>query len=260
MMNSDLKNVYKWLCDNSLKMNIDKCKWMTIGKKGKLSNIIVPNNIEINNEKLEKVSEIKYLGIILDQQLNFKSNVEYIVKKVGKKISFLRRISRDVSLFTRLTIYKSIIAPHFEYCSTLLLYLNNNELQVLQKMQNKAMRVILQCNRYTPINSMLQTLGFMNIKQRILLRTLQFVYKMKKGILPTYLSDKIRYVRDVHDHNTRGKDNLYVERHCSSIAGRSLFCRGLKEFNNLPYEIKNFTGSFKQFSYLIVRYTKGLHA
>lgn len=256
-MNDDLKNVYMWLCDNNLKVNIDKCKWMVIGKKYKLNDIIDNNIIKINNETIEKVSEIKYLGVILDEQLRFKSNVDYIVKKISKKTNFLRRISKDVSVFTRLTIYKSIVAPHFEYCSTLLLYLNNNELQVLQKLQNKAMRVILQCTRYTPINNMLQILNFMNVRQRILLRTLQYVYKIKNFTLPNYLCNKVMYVGDIHDYETRGRNDLYVERHHSLIAGKSLFCKGFKEYNNLPSGIKN-SKSFKQFTCSCVTYIRSL--
>lgn len=230
---------------------------MIIGKKHKL-NKIENETIKLNYETLEKVKEIKYLGVILNEHLSFKSNVAFIVKKIAKKTNFLRRISNDMSVFTRLTIYKSIIAPHFEYCATLLLYLNNNELQVLQKMQNKAMRVILHCNRYTPINDMLQTLNFMNVRQRILLRTLQFVYKIRNSILPSYLCNRAIYADDIHDHNTRGRNDLYIERHYSLLAGKSLFCKGFKEYNNLPSEIKNSSGSLKQFSHLCVIYIRNL--
>lgn len=123
-------------------------------------------------------------------------------------------------------------------------------------MQNKAMRVILQCNRYTPINNMLQTLNFMTVKQRVLLKTLQFIYKIKNGMLPTYLYDKITYVRDIHTYNTRRTNDLHVERHHSLLASKSLFCKGFKEYNNLPHEIKNFNGPLKHFTNLCSKYVK----
>lgn len=52
---------------------------------------------------------------------------------------------------TRVLLYKSLISPHIEYCSTILFNLNQNEICKIQKLQNKAMRIILKCNRYTPI-------------------------------------------------------------------------------------------------------------
>lgn len=196
--------------------------------------------------------------MILDEQLTFKQYVVYIVKKVAKKINFLRRISKNLSIFARLTIYKTIIAPHFEYCSTVLLFLNNNEIQTLQKMQNKAMRVILQCNRYTPIQNMLEVLGFMTIRQRILLRTLQFIYKIKNLLLPSYLYDKISYVGDMHDYNTRQRNDLHIERYYSSVTRKSLFCKGFKEYNSLPNYIKNSNGSINHFTNLCINYIRTL--
>lgn len=257
-MNDELNNLYMWLCDNNLKVNIDKCKWMILGKKDKLNKIVYMNSITINNQTIEKVSEMKYLGVILDENISLKQNVNYIVKKVAKKVNFLRRLSKNISMFARLTIYKTIIAPHFEYCSSLLLYLNNNEMQILQKMQNKAMRVILQCNRYTPINSMLQILNFMTVRQRVLLKTLQLIYKIKNGMVPSYLYEKITYVRDIHSHNTRRTNDLHVDRHHSLLASKSLFCKGLKEYNNLPNEIKNVNQSLKHFTNSCVKYIKTL--
>lgn len=258
IMNDELNNLYMWLCDNNLKVNINKCKWMMLGKKQKLNKTVCMGPITINNQTIERVTEIKYLGVVLDENLSFKQNVNYIVKKVAKKINFLRRLSTNISIFARLTIYKAIIAPHFEYCSTLLLYLNINELQILQKMQNRAMRVILQCNRYTPINNMLQTLNFMTVKQRILLKTLQFIYKIKNGMLPSYLYDRVIYVRDVHSYNTRRTNDLHVERHHSLVASKSLFCKGFKEYNSLPNEIKNLNGSVQHFTNVCTKYIKTL--
>jgi len=43
-----------------------------------------------------------------------------MLKKIGKKISFLNRIGRDISGYARCVVYESIIAPHFEYCVTML--------------------------------------------------------------------------------------------------------------------------------------------
>jgi len=48
-----------------------------------------------------------------------------MLKKMGKKTSFLNRINNYISVYTRCTIYKIIIAPHFEYCAMLLIGMGN---------------------------------------------------------------------------------------------------------------------------------------
>lgn len=64
---------------------------------------VAENNIEIKigDEVLEVVSEIKYLGIIIDKNLNF--HINYISKKIGTRLEVLRRISDNLSSLMRCT-------------------------------------------------------------------------------------------------------------------------------------------------------------
>lgn len=48
-------------------------------------------DIKINNEKINVETEIKFLGIIIDDKLKFKSNIDYVVKKVERKVDVLGR-------------------------------------------------------------------------------------------------------------------------------------------------------------------------
>ena len=45
-INQDLKDIFVWLCDNSLKVNIDKCKYMILGKKHVLSRLQIAESIK----------------------------------------------------------------------------------------------------------------------------------------------------------------------------------------------------------------------
>jgi len=69
-----------------------------------------------------KVQRIKYLGIIVDDTLKLGDHYDYMLKNTGKKTSSLNKIGNNsVSAYTRCFIYKSIIAPHFEYCVILII-------------------------------------------------------------------------------------------------------------------------------------------
>jgi len=60
---------------------------------------------------LEVVSKIKYLGVMIDRNLNFTEHVDYISRKVGAKLDVLRRIGKDMTPYMRCIVYKSVIAP-----------------------------------------------------------------------------------------------------------------------------------------------------
>ena len=68
-------------------------------------------NVIIGNSKIEQVSEIKYLGVSIDVRLSFSNHALYISNKIAKKVNFLGRIGKDINVWTKLIIYKTIILP-----------------------------------------------------------------------------------------------------------------------------------------------------
>lgn len=118
---NDLNNIYAWLCDNKLSINVSKTQGIVIGSKynvSKVNNSML--NVKINNVSIEFVNVVKYLGVKLDENLNFHAHSIYIMNKMSKKAYFLKRISKNLSLSTKLLLYKSTIAPHIDFCSTIL--------------------------------------------------------------------------------------------------------------------------------------------
>lgn len=189
--NIDLINMYKWLNMNKLKLNTEKTKWMLINRKG-------PNHtcdrIQIGKEKIEKVKQIKYLGVIIDDKLTFNQQIEATIKKVASKTNFMSRIKKKLTFETKKIIYNSIILPSLDFCSTIYMSYTQAHINNLQKLQNRALRLILNCEYGTRTKFMLNELNMMSVKQRWIFNVLVFVYKMKNNLTPKYLSKKIRMI------------------------------------------------------------------
>jgi hypothetical protein len=214
-------------------------------KVGKMCSIVngmnLNCNVKIEQENLELVKEFKYLGIIIDNELNFKAHMEYVTKKVGKKVGYLRRLGGKVSMWTRIMIYNTIIKPLFEYGATVMYQSYQNEIKKLQILQNKAMRAILRCKKETHIKDMLQTLNWLSIENSIRLLVLVFIFKLKKGLMPIYLSCKIRLIKDLQTTVTRGVTNSQTERKvCKNRKWKSsVFNEGITLFDKVPLNIRN---------------------
>lgn len=186
------------------------------------------------------MDEFKYLGIILDNKLSFKNHINYIITKISKKIGYLRRIGHHLSSWTKMVIYKTIVQPHFDFCSTIFYQAFITDIDRLQKLQNRGMRTILKCNRYVPIQIMLDALQWSNVREQIKFNSMIFIYKIHKKLLPNYLGSKLKAIAEVHDHGTRGaKTGFYLEGCKKKIASKSIFYSGIREFNFLPSEVVN---------------------
>ena len=196
-------------------------------------------NININNAQLEIVNCFKYLGCIIDEHLTFSEHFKYITNKMAKKINILGRMSKSLSSWTKLNIYKTIVAPHLYFCSTLLFLMNNSEIDSLQKIQNKALRITLGCNKYTRRTDMLNITNLLSVRQTVTLNTMLFIYKMINQLVPQHLLNNCRFVKDIHEYHTRSRNKFYLDRLSTSYNQNTLFYKGLKQYNDLPDIIKN---------------------
>ena len=85
VVNAELACVEKWLQGNKLSLNVVKTQAMIIGSSQKLRKIYTPmvpiSHFQVNGNDIDFVKEIKYLGLMIDENLKWESNVKYTQKK-----------------------------------------------------------------------------------------------------------------------------------------------------------------------------------
>lgn len=237
----DLNNLYKWLCSRKLKLNIDKTKYMIFHKNHNVvnHNTLSHSSLKIKTNAIERVDQMKYLGVIIDEKLSFGEHMNHLEKKIAQKIGFMYRTCKHISQHHKILVYRSIIEPHFIYCPTILLLTNDTLINKLQIQQNKAMRLILKCSYRTSKSIMLPMLNWLSIKQLICYYTLKFIHYITQGMLPNYLSDRMRYNHEIHSYGTRSSRNLRLPKVRTEFAKKTLEYVGYKMYNELPTEIKD---------------------
>ena len=110
-MNSTLVDVDTWLQVNRLSLNIDKTNYILFSNV--YSNL--PNNIIIRNSSISLVTSAKFLGIIIDNRLNFSEHVRYTCNKISKTIGIMKRLSSFVPAAVLRTLYNSLVLPYLTY-------------------------------------------------------------------------------------------------------------------------------------------------
>ena len=160
--------------------------------------------------------------------------VKFIEWHYSQKLGVLYRCSQYLTCLARKTVYNTIILPHFLFASTILYLVNKEGIACLQLLQNRAMRSILKCNKYTRIKDMLKTLGWIGVEGFLEMQTLIFIHRMRLGNVPEYLGDVLISFQQVHDHNTRNKTGFMLQQTMSSAAHNSIFVRGVVQYNRLP--------------------------
>ena len=84
-INTDLDNVHNWLISNKLTLNTKKTEYMIIGSQNRLKNILSDPEILIGDQKIKRVSQKEFLGVIVDENLNWHKHIDTQCKKISKK-------------------------------------------------------------------------------------------------------------------------------------------------------------------------------
>ena len=76
--NTELTNISNWFICNRLCLNISKTSYQLYNKK---LNDITPHPIKINNVEIKREKVVKFLGVLVDENLSFKEQIDLICKK-----------------------------------------------------------------------------------------------------------------------------------------------------------------------------------
>ena len=105
-----------WFSQNNLELNASKCKYMANPKKRQRHQPM--NQLTISNALLEKVSDFKYLGVSLSDDLTWTKHVEQITKRATKQAGLIfRRFYAHSSSESLKQLYVSFVRPHLEYAA-----------------------------------------------------------------------------------------------------------------------------------------------
>ncbi|GBN30816.1 putative RNA-directed DNA polymerase from transposon X-element [Araneus ventricosus] len=142
-LQSFLHSLKEWHTKWRIAMNTDKTKAIMFRKGHPNHN---PGNLELFDEPIEWVTEVKYLGLIIDNKLTFRQHISYLKEKFWAKIYLCfpligRRSS--LSLENKLILFKQVLRPILTYAAPiwgLAVPSNRKKIQILQ---NKLLGIIL---------------------------------------------------------------------------------------------------------------------
>ena len=72
-------------------------------------------NISLNNVQVERASQQKHLGLLLDEKLNFKEHVDSTISKLDRGIAVLKKLRYSLPRKPLITIYKALLRPLLDY-------------------------------------------------------------------------------------------------------------------------------------------------
>ena len=232
-----LEDIKDWMAQNHLQLNESKGEIILFGtstsvtqistRLGTLSPLVKPT--------------VKNLGVMFDSDLTFKPQVRAVVQSCFFQLRTIAKIKSFLSHSNLQTVILMFIFSRLDNCNALYSGLPDKTIQPLQLVQNAPARLLSGAKMRDHISPILRSLHWLPVKQRIIFKTLTFVYKAMNGLAPAYLSELLTRSSN-SSWSLRSAERLSLKVPWTNKAkrgARAFAAIGPTEWNKLPFNIKS---------------------
>ena len=172
----------------------------------------------------------KYLGVQVDNTLDWREHTKKISSKVSRAIGFLEHARSFLPEESLRILYTGIVEPHFHYCSSVWGSFGATEINQLQKMQNFAVHIVTGSNFETPGLTLVKQLGWKTIDELIDSESNSMVFKSLNNWAPQYLCNLFTRMSQLPSVSLRNTTtDLKLPKKIQKVV-RNVFCSEVLSF------------------------------
>ena len=185
---------------------------------------------------------VKYLGIHLDEHLNWEKHLETLKPKLARlrATGMLAKIRHFVPSDTLKAIYFAIFNSHLNYGNQIWCQTKSEKTKQLARLQEKVIRIINFKLVHEPISPLFYKTKTLNIYDQVTLNNCLFVFDQLNGNIPESFTDYFMKTQQIHNHNTRGaqRKHLYIPQIKTTLYGtNSIIYQSITAWNNIHKKI-----------------------
>ena len=230
-LNRELNNVSHWLNLNKLSLNVKKTKAMVFRMPQKK---IIQPNIQINGSNIEFVENFIFLGITINNKLNWNRHINKVTNKISKTVGILNKLRSFLPSDVLQTIYNTLILPHLIY-GILAWGRQTNAIHTIQK---RAIRIIAASKYNAHTEPLFKQLNLLKASDICKLQELKFYHKLINRQLPKYFECFVYQTNlDLHNYNTRRGHRLHIPRINHTFAQLNIRHSVIQTVNNMPNNV-----------------------
>ena len=194
--------INEWFSANKLSLNVGKTKFSLFHKSVKKYSI--PSHLptlKINNHDIERVNTMKFLGVLLDDNLLWKEHIKYLENKIAKNIGLMYRAKPFLDKETLLAFYYSDIHSYLNYANLAWgsTYLTN--LKKLRSQQKHAIRIVHSKTKFEHTKELFKSASVLNLYKLNILNIAVFMHRVHTRTSPPVFTGTFQ--RIYHLYSTR---------------------------------------------------------
>ena len=199
-----------------------------------------PPSLEFGGDSIPIVTNHKHLGLNISNDLKFHFHVKETIRKANAALAPIYPVAAHIPRQTLKQIYLTYVRPIFDYADVVYHgHITVADSLSLEKIQNRAARLITGAFRRTSTQKLLQELGWTSLHVRRDMSTLNMLHKIKRKA-PRYLLDVIPATREQLTSRTlRNSNDISLPPNRLTSFKNSFFPATIRRWNRIPEEVKS---------------------
>ena len=239
----DIDRISRWAKSWKITLNPTKTVSLTVSRTHR---DMFP--LYMDGEFITEVFEHKHLGMFLQRNGRWGSNIDYMVGRASRRLFVLRSYTQNFNRSTLKQLYSLYIRPLLEYGSQVWSNITLAEEEQLEEIQRSAIRIIAGLKIGTSHDLLYKEVDLPLLQQRRYVSRMLAMYDIVNSEVPGRLNrHSVNTVNDRNPYNTRQGNNLSLPLPRTEHFRRSFLPTAIREWNILPEEVKtsNSRGSLK---------------
>ena len=234
LITQELYKLTDWFAANKLSLNVSKTNFMIFSNAKKVEEL----QVKINNTAITRVNATKFLGVFIDEKLNWKEHIKFVKAKLSKSMFMLNRAKHVLQYDAMLMLYNCIVLPHLTYCCELWGNTYMTNLQGIVIIQKKIMRIVHGAS-YTAHTNMLfykaKNLKFSDLVETNMAVIMHKAYYKK---LPQNVQNFFSLnLKKEEERVTRQLNKFKLPKIRTTLKGMCISTRGVNFWNSLDPKI-----------------------
>ena len=236
-LQSDMNNIYEWAKTINMQFNSGKFEWVRYSADDRAPKF---QYLAPDSSNIEQKDSLRDLGVMLNCDLSFTLQVEKVVLTASQMVGWGMRTFRGRSSYLLLTLFKSLVQPHLDYCCQLWSPDKQELINKIEQVQ-KSLVSRISDSRLAHLSywDKLRTLHLYSQERRRERYLIIFISKISQGLVEGY---SIPFT-DWGSRTGRKAVPAEVPPAAKSAVRRAraatLAVKGVKLFNSMPAQLRN---------------------
>ena len=231
----DLNKINDWLRANKLTLNANKSNCIFFHKK---CNETTKIHLEVSRTKIPQVTHTKFLGVRVDENLNWNEHLNRLIPKIKHNMNLLKVSRRLLTPCMKRIIYHAHIYSHLKYGISIWGHmLRKGQLAKLEKLQREAVRLVINKAHVNALT--MKSERILPVSDIITLECSKLMHRALKGDLPIELNEAIntdsanRSLNKSHTYSTRNKHVPKLPKCTTKTYRDSFLYHCIKDYSSL---------------------------